>query len=172
MTEIIFENEYEGEDAADIFPFDCAKIAAEVADTLLREEKCPWDAEVNLTITGAETVHGVNMEMRGIDATTDVLSFPVFGYSAPGHFEEAESDPAGSFDPENGRLLLGDILINAERVRDQAAEYGHSTKREFAFLVTHSLLHLIGYDHMEKDEEEVMCAKQEQVLSECGITRD
>lgn len=67
---------------------------------------------------------------------------------------------------------MGDIVINEKRVRDQASEYGHSQKREFAFLVAHSMLHLCGYDHMESDEAAVMEKKQEEVLSSLGITRD
>ena len=75
-------------------------------------------------------------------------------------------------DPDTGELILGDFIISVDRVRDQAESYGHSRKREFAFLVAHSMLHLCGYDHMEPEEAEVMEAKQEQVLASLGITRD
>ena len=74
--------------------------------------------------------------------------------------------------PDTGKIMFGDIVINEKRVREQAIEYGHSERREFAFLVAHSMLHLCGYDHMESDEATVMEKKQEEVLSSLGITRD
>ncbi len=101
-----------------------------------------------------------------------MLSFPVVSYDPPACWEQAEEDRAGSFDPDNGSLLLGDIVICADRVRDQARQYGHSEKREFAFLEVHSLLHLLGYDHMKKEEERDMFSLQEEILGELGITRD
>ena len=75
-------------------------------------------------------------------------------------------------DPDTGKIMFGDIVINEDRVRSQAEDYGHSIKREFAFLVAHSMLHLCGYDHMEEEEAKVMEKKQEDVLGELGITRD
>ena len=86
--------------------------------------------------------------------------------------EISEDREADYFDPDTGELILGDIIISVDRVKEQAESYGHSQKREFAFLVAHSMLHLCGYDHMEEDEAKVMEAKQEQVLASLGITRD
>jgi probable rRNA maturation factor len=79
---------------------------------------------------------------------------------------------ADYFDPDSGELILGDIIISVDKVEEQAESYGHSKKREFAFLVAHSMLHLCGYDHMEAEEAVVMEAKQEAVLTKLGITRD
>ncbi|MDE6203177.1 MAG: rRNA maturation RNase YbeY, partial [Lachnospiraceae bacterium] len=102
---------------------------------------------------------------------TDVLSFPMINYEAAADFGAAEED-MDCFDPVSGELLLGDIIISAEKVREQADKYGHSLKREFAFLVAHSMLHLCGYDHMTREEAQVMEEKQEQALNGLGITRD
>lgn len=163
---------YDGGDLETILDFDYTRIAEIVVEEVLREEKCPYPAEVNLLIMSPEEIHAINKSERGIDRTTDVLSFPMVQYLTPAAFPEAERERADSFDPETGNLMLGDILINVEKVREQAEEYGHSRRREFAFLVAHSMLHLIGYDHMEADEEKVMFAKQENVLAACGITRE
>ena len=84
----------------------------------------------------------------------------------------AEEGEADYFDPESGELLLGDIIISADKVKEQAQKYGHSEKREFAFLTAHSMLHLCGYDHMAEEEAKLMEQKQEEVLTVLGITRD
>ncbi|MDO4620054.1 MAG: rRNA maturation RNase YbeY [Lachnospiraceae bacterium] len=171
MITIWLENEYEGDDFSEVFDFDCQKTAEAAAAEVLRQAGCPFDAEVSLILTDDAEIQNVNRETRDLDRATDVLSFPAFQYSEPAAFEEAESDPAGAFDPETGNLLLGDIMISVDHVREQAKEYGHGTKREFAFLVAHSVLHLIGYDHMTEEEEKVMFEKQEQALTALGITR-
>ena len=114
----------------------------------------------------------MNLEQRGIDRPTDVLSFPMIEYDAPGDFSVIDEETGDAFNPETGELMLGDIVISKEKVLSQAEEYGHSPKREYAFLIAHSMLHLSGYDHMEEDEAKVMEAKQEQVLASLGITRD
>ena len=83
-----------------------------------------------------------------------------------------EEEEADCFEPESGELLLGDIIISAPKVIEQAEKYGHSIRREFAFLIAHSMLHLCGYDHMEENEARIMEQKQEQVLEKLGITRE
>lgn len=162
------ENEYKGE--AD-FGFDLLAVAETVADAAIREENCPYEAEVSLTLVGEEEIRQLNREMRGIDRATDVLSFPMTEYASPGNFAEAETGIWDSFDPDTGRLMLGDIVISVPRVFAQAEEYGHSVKREYAFLIAHSVLHLMGYDHMTEPEENVMFAKQEKILEDIGIPR-
>ena len=99
------------------------------------------------------------------------MSFPGVDYEEPADFSLVEKDPVSYIDQDSGELMLGDIVINAQRVISQAESYGHGIEREYAFLLTHSLLHLFGYDHMEKDEEEVMFEKQEKILGLLGITR-
>ena len=104
-------------------------------------------------MTDAEEVHRLNLEFRGIDRTTDVLSFPGLDFEEPAAFEDSIDE--GCINPDNDCVMLGDIVINAEKVKEQAAEYGHSEMREFAFLIAHSMLHLCGYDHMTPEEAEV-----------------
>ena len=110
--------------------------------------------------------------MRGIASPTDVLSFPMHEYTHPADFEEIDQDSFDDFDPESGLLLLGDIVLCLPKIKSQAEEYGHSTMREYAFLIAHSVLHLIGYDHMTEEDAEDMFRKQDEVLSELGITRE
>jgi len=152
--------------------FDIEELANKLLEAVMDYESCPYEASVNMVITDANTVHELNREYRNIDNTTDVLSFPALEYETPGDFSLAEEDEAMYFDPESGELMLGDIIINYERVNSQAVDYGHSVKREFAFLMTHSLFHLCGYDHMSPDEAADMEKRQEEVLQILGITRD
>ena len=115
----------------------------------------------------------MNRQFRGIDKPTDVLSFPNVSYEEAGDFSVMDSEQkVDLLNPDTGAIMFGDIVINEARVRSQAEEYGHSLKREFAFLVAHSMLHLCGYDHMEEDEAKVMEEKQRNVLSSLGINRD
>ena len=93
-------------------------------------------------------------------------------YGQPADFSGVEEMEASYFDPDSGELILGDIIISVDRVKEQAISYGHSEKREFAFLIAHSMLHLCGYDHMEEAEAKIMEAKQEEVLQKLHITRD
>ncbi len=153
------------------FSFSCEEIAKKVITEALKRERFPENCEVSLLITDAEEVHRLNKEYRDIDRTTDVLSFPLLDLEEPGILpEDILSDP-GSVDPENGALMLGDIVINTQRVISQAEEYGHSPLREYAFLIAHSMLHLMGYDHMEEEERSVMEGKQEEILTALQITR-
>lgn len=113
------------------------------------------DASFSVIIVDNEKIHEINKQYRGIDRPTDVISFAL---------EEDE-------DYEVKMRLLGDIYISIDKVYEQAKEYGHSVKRELFFLVTHGFLHLLGYDHMEKKDEEVMFSLQEKILNEYGVNR-
>lgn len=161
------ENEVEAE-----FGFDIKEIMDAVMEEVLEEEGCPYEAQVNLLITDDQGIWEFNRRLREVDAPTDVLSFPMIAFEREGDFSVAETDEAGYFDPDSGELLLGDIIISAQRVRQQADQYGHSTKRELAFLIAHSMFHLCGYDHMTEKEAQVMEQKQDKILREIGITRD
>ena len=160
------ENETEKE-----LPFDVEEIAGKVMEAALEQEGCPYEASIELLLTDNEGIHAMNREFRNIDRPTDVLSFPNVDYEAPADFEGIEACVEDYFDPETGELCLGDIVISIDKVYEQAQEYGHAPLREFAFLVAHSMLHLLGYDHMEPDEAKVMEAKQEEILTKLGITR-
>lgn len=154
------------------FDFDTEEIAKKVIEKVLEVEKCPFNTEVNLLITDNEGIREYNASMRDIDKPTDVLSFPGLFFEEPSVFFIPEEETADYTNPENGLIILGDIIISADKVFSQAKEYGHSVKREFAFLVAHSMYHLCGYDHMTPDEAAVMEKKQEEILQLLQITRD
>lgn len=153
------------------FDFDYRQIAEKVINYCIEREKFPYEAEINLTLTDNEGIHIINKEYRDIDRATDVLSFPMLSYETPGDFSFLMDENDNDFNPDTGEAILGDIIISVDKVREQAEEYGHSELREFAFLITHSMLHLFGYDHMEPEEAEVMENKQRQILDELSITR-
>lgn len=161
------ENETEKE-----LPFDVEEVAGKVIEGVLEQEGCPYETIVDVLLTDDAAICAMNGTFRGIDRPTDVLSFPNVAYAAPADFSGIEDDIEDHFDPESGELCLGDIVISIDRVFAQAEEYGHSVMREYAFLIAHSMLHLLGYDHMEADEAAVMEQKQEEVLERLGITRN
>lgn len=158
-------------DTDTVFDFDCEEVAKKVISAVLTSEKCPFDTEVNLLITDNEGIREYNKSMRDIDSATDVLSFPGLDFFTPGSYE-LNGQEADHIDPETGLVILGDIIISADRVLSQSEEYGHSALREFAFLVAHSMLHLSGYDHMNEDEAALMEKKQEDILKGLGINRE
>ena len=137
---------YFEEEGALTLPVNAKEIAEEVVEGALDYIGCPYEAEVNLLLTMNEQIHEMNLEFREIDRPTDVLSFPMLDYEEACNFYFLE-DCAEAFDPESGELVLGDIVISKEKVLAQAEEYGHSPRREYAFLIAHSVLHLCGYDH-------------------------
>ena len=134
-------------------------------------EGLDYEAEVNVILTDNEGICEVNRECRGIDAPTDVLSFPMLDYEAAGDFGVIHEEDDSQFNPDTGELLLGDIMISLDRVKSQAEESGHSRQREMAFLIVHSMLHLFGYDHIAEDERELMEEKQRSILDGLNITR-
>lgn len=153
------------------FSFDYQEIAQKVINYCLEREKFPYEAEVNLTLTDNEGIWQINKAYRDIDRPTDVLSFPMLSYDTPGDFSFLEEESDDNFNPDTGEAILGDIIISVEKVKEQALEYGHSELREYAFLITHSMLHLFGYDHMEKEEADIMENLQKQILEELQILR-
>lgn len=164
---IYMENETET-----AFDFDLQETAGIVAEKILELEACPYETVVNVLLTDNEGIRRFNRDFRGIDQPTDVLSFPNITYETAADFGCVEESFADCFEPDTGELILGDIIISADRVTKQAESYGHDRRREFAFLVAHSMLHLLGYDHMAEEEAAVMEEKQERTLQELRITRD
>ncbi len=150
--------------------FDWEAVIQKTVVAALDYEEFPYEAVVEVVLTDNAEIHEVNRETRGIDSPTDVLSFPMCEYEAPGDFSEFDQSDE-YFHPETGEAMLGDIMISVERVLSQAEEYGHSPKRELAFLVAHSCLHLMGYDHMEEEDKKVMREKEENVLGKLKINR-
>jgi probable rRNA maturation factor len=151
--------------------FDPEAVAKEVIEGALEYENCPYEAEVSLTLTDNASIHEINRSFRQIDAPTDVLSFPMNHFPKPAEYAMLE-EAMDAFNPESGELLLGDIVISMERAAEQAKAYGHSMKREYAFLIAHSMLHLLGYDHMLPEEAKQMERRQGEILDQLGITRD
>ncbi|MEI3219235.1 MAG: rRNA maturation RNase YbeY [Lachnoclostridium sp.] len=151
-------------------PLDCEALAKQIIEGALDYIECPYEAEVNLLLTMNDQIHEMNRDFREIDRPTDVLSFPMIEYTAPGDFDFLEQQEE-CFDPESGELVLGDIVISKEKVIEQAEAYGHSVKREYAFLITHSVLHLTGYDHIEDEERQIMEEKQREILKHLQILR-
>ena len=139
----------------DSFEFKPKKIIKKVVKATLKELNIKSKHEINFMLTDLETIHKYNLEYRNIDRPTDVISFA---------YIDAEDD-------RHLPYQLGDILICIEKVVEQANEFGHSNLREFAFLVTHGMLHLLGYDHMTKGEEDVMFGLQDKILEKLKITR-
>lgn len=134
------------------------ELITKVATAVLDYENIPQNAEISFTAVTLEEIHEINLKHRGIDRPTDVLSFPLIDF-------EREAIP------ENQKIYLGDIVLCFERALEQSKEYGHSFEREIAFLTAHSMLHLLGYDHINPEEEKIMFAKQEDILQQLRITR-
>ena len=143
----------------------CALIR-KVIRTALAAEGVDFPCEVDVLLTNDSGIHAINREMRQVDRPTDVLSFPEFDLT-PGQLPSAEDA-----DPGTGLVPLGDMVISMERVAAQAKEYGHSNRRELSYLVVHSVLHLLGYDHLDEGPQKAqMRAREEAILGELGIGR-
>ena len=155
--EIFYSNEQDKLDP----PADIEQLIEKCTRAALAEEEINEDAQVSVTLVDNEAIREINREHRDIDRATDVLSFPL------------GDEDSFDTDPETGAKLLGDIVISLERAAEQAKEFGHSFYREVAFLITHSLFHLLGYDHVDSEEDEkLMFGKQDKVLEALGITRE
>lgn len=138
----------------------------QVICAVLDAEAVPCSCEVNVLVTDDAAIHSINLEMRDVDRPTDVLSFPMFDLT-PG-----EKPTAEDADPATGLVPLGDMVISLERATAQAAEFGHSVQREVCYLTVHSVLHLLGYDHMDEGPMKAqMRGREEDILSTLGITR-
>ncbi len=161
------ENEVEAR-----FPFVLEEAVRQVILGALEWEKCPYEVQVNVLLTDKEGIREYNRQYRNIDKETDVLSFPNVDYEQPGDFSLVEKNEMAYADPDTGEIYLGDIILCRERISSQAEEYGHSELRELSFLIAHSMLHLLGYDHVEEAEEKIMMEKQEKILDKLGITRN
>ena len=143
--------------------FSIRRLIKKAVFETLKEEKFPAAAEVSVTFVDNEEIHTLNREYREKDKPTDVLSFPMW--------EREELFDGSALDGNS--ILLGDIIISAEKAKEQAEEYGHSLERELAFLSVHSTLHLLGYDHERSEKEDrYMNHKQENVLNKIGLTRE
>ena len=163
MTRIILENEQNGIQISE----EIENTIKKVIEASLEYENCDFDAEVSVTIVDNEAIREINNETRNLNMPTDVLSFPMLYFDEDGNIIDSDYDMDGDV------LVLGDIVISAERAEAQAKEFGHSFLREIAFLTVHSMLHLLGYDHADNPEgERIMFKKQDEILDKLGITRE
>lgn len=143
----------------------CALIRRTIR-TALAAEGLTAPCEVDVLLTDDEGIHQINLDMRNVDRPTDVLSFPEF------ELKPEELPAAEDADPGTGLIPLGDMVLSMERVAAQAEEYGHSRQRELAYLVTHSVLHLLGYDHMDEGEmKQQMRGREEAIMALLGLER-
>ena len=163
---VLYERECESE-----FDFQEEELLEKIIPYVLQEEKCPFEAEVSVTLVDKEEIHRLNREFRQVDRPTDVLSFPMMDYDSSADFSGRSFEESLTISPETGEIVLGDNVICSDVVREQAEEYGHSELREFSFLVVHSLLHLFGYDHMEEEERIEMEEKQREIMNQLQILR-
>ena len=137
-----------------------------VIRTVLEAEGVTLPCEVDVLVTSDSGIHKLNLAQRGVDAPTDVLSFPAL------ELRPGEKPTAEDADPGTGLVPLGDMALSYERVAAQAKEYGHSNRRELAYLVTHSVLHLLGYDHLDEGEQKaLMRAHEEAVMDKLELKR-
>ncbi len=137
------------------------ELIVSACEATLKDNEFNEPAEVSITLVSDKKIREINREFRDIDKATDVLSFPL---GEDGIYDE---------NPENGNLMLGDIVLSLERAQSQSLEFGHSFEREAAYLTVHSMLHLLGYDHVNSDEEKaVMRKKEEQVMELLDLRRN
>lgn len=142
-------------------------LIRKVIRTALVAEGVDFPCEVDVLLTDDAGIHQINKDMRDVDRATDVLSFPEFELT-PGQLPAPEDA-----DPGTGLVPLGDMAISMEHVAAQAKEFGHSGRRELCYLVVHSVLHLLGYDHLDEGPMKAqMRQREEAILAQLGITRD
>lgn len=142
-----------------------------VIECCLEEEDVPYEVEVSLSVVDLKTIHEINASQRQIDRPTDVLSFPQIEPEKIGYINWDKVDFSGCVNYDTDEVMLGDIILCEEKAKEQAESYGHSLEREVCFLVAHSMLHLLGYDHMTPEDEKNMFTKQESVLQYLSILR-
>lgn len=159
--------EWEQRVAAQAFaPFDLVASCCEAAEGVTQP------LAVHVVITDDEDIHQVNAAYRGVDRSTDVLSFPTVSYPKGKTARDCPKRLRAEYDPDLGACMIGDILISYEHAQAQAEEYGHSVRRELCYLFAHGLFHLMGYDHMEPDEQKEMRIMEEKALHMAGISRE
>ena len=156
--QIYFDQTEDGQDPAEIY----GKTMEKALSVILSGEGIDDEgAEVSVSFVTPDEIQSLNREYRGVDSVTDVLSFPQFD----------SVDDLIDMQEETGVAELGDVVICMERALSQAEEFGHPLEREVIYLFVHSILHLLGYDHMEEEDKKVMRAREEEVMTELGIER-
>lgn len=164
---VIIENEQDKVVISD----EVKKIIDSVVTECLKQEEFNLGVEVSVLFVDNEEIRRINEEYREIDSVTDVLSFPMVDFSLCRNIDELMSNDI-NVDMDTQLIVLGDIIISAEKALEQAQEYGHSVEREFGFLTAHSVFHLLGYDHMTDEDSKIMRAKEESALAALGLNRE
>ena len=149
---------------------DIESLASDVAAQGLKFVKAPREMQIDLWLCSQEEIRDLNCRYRDTDAVTDVLSFPNLELEGPASWPETFA--ADVIDPQTQTVCLGSIALCKQRAVEQAEKYGHPLRRELAFLIAHSVLHLCGYDHETGEEAAIMESMQEEILGELGITRE
>ncbi|MEG0307442.1 MAG: rRNA maturation RNase YbeY [Clostridium sp.] len=151
---------------------DLSNTIEDIINYTLKEEEVEIPYEVSIIFVDNETIKEINEDTRGKDNITDVLSFPMLGYDEKLVFKQCYVGYEFSqIDLNEGNLVLGDIVLSLERAMEQSEEFGHSFTREVCYLIIHSILHLLGYDHMEEDDKNIMRAREEEILEKFKIQR-
>ena len=135
------------------------EMILKAAQAVLECENHTFDAEISVTLTNNEEIRKINSEHRGIDKETDVLSFPLYDFDVPSVFSEKQVLIDGDV------RVLGDIVISVEKIIEQAKEYDHSTKREMSYMTVHSMLHLLGYDHLDEGPQKKQMRQREEEIA-------
>ena len=144
----------------------------DIIEYTLKEEEVSIPFEISIIFIDNEEIRKINKEQRDIDKATDVLSFPMLDYEDGKIFKEMYLNYEFDFcDLNEGNLVLGDMALSLEKAAEQADEYGHSFIREVMYLVVHSILHLLGYDHMEEKDKVLMRKREEEILNKFNINR-
>ena len=147
-------------------------IINEVCEQSLKAEEMNVPYQISLLFVDNEEIREINRDTRGIDKATDVLSFPMLEYPKDKVFKEVYKDTKfNEIYLDGDELVLGDMVLSLERAKEQSIEYNHSFNREVCYLVVHSILHLLGYDHMEDEEKKRMRKREEEILGSLNITR-
>ena len=147
-------------------------IINEVCEKALKAEEVNIPYQISLLFVDNEEIRDINRETRGIDKATDVLSFPMLDYPKDKVFKEVYKETKfNEIYLDGEELVLGDMVLSLERAKEQSIEYNHSFNREVCYLVVHSILHLLGYDHMENEEKKIMRKREEEILGDLNITR-
>ena len=147
-------------------------IINEVCEKALKAEEVNIPYQISLLFVDNEEIRDINRETRGIDKATDVLSFPMLDYPKDKVFKEVYKETKfNEIYLDGEELVLGDMVLSLERAKEQSIEYNHSFNREVCYLVVHSILHLLGYDHMEDEEKKRMRKREEEILGNLNITR-
>lgn len=144
----------------------------EVIDYALKEEEVNIEYEVSVILVDNDEIREINRENRNLDSATDVLSFPMLEYPEGKVFKDTYNN--FQFDDtylDDDKLVIGDIALSLERAKEQSIEFGHSFLREALYLTVHSVLHLMGYDHMEEEDKKKMRKREEEILNNFGLNR-